>query len=139
MRLNDLLTDIPGVQSADVQLVDGEVRSVRIELEPDADEQAVGGAIREVLAAYGYRSRVAPPRGRVEPAEPPPPPSPEHSLSGQPAGRPSPEEGVREGRHRCGSARGAVDRLGDGHRDAHRDSSCGGGRGRCFGDAARVT
>lgn len=82
MRLNDLLTDIPGVQAADVQLVDGEVRSVRVELEPGADEQQVGGAIREVLAAYGYRSRVAPPRGKVEPLEPPPPPGPEMEPTG---------------------------------------------------------
>lgn len=97
MQLNDLLTDIPGVLSADVQLVDGEVRSVRVELEPEADEQAVGGAIREVLAAYGYRSRVAPPRGKVEPEEPPPPPSPDQSLSEQSAGRPSPEEAAPRG------------------------------------------
>lgn len=80
------LRSIPGVQDAEIGDEVTEHEGVRVRLTSDADPNAVAQAVRAILADRGLRSRMAPPRTRVEPPSAPPPPMP---VRGFPS--PSPE------------------------------------------------
>ena len=76
---NDLaaaLRSIPGVADAEIDDAADDFEGVRVRLEGDADAAAVSEAVQRLLAAQGLRTRMAPPRGPMEPEAPPPPPEP---------------------------------------------------------------
>lgn len=75
VELAAALRSIPGVEDAEVGN-EGEHEGVRVRLTTDADPNAVAEAVRAMLADRGLRSRMAPPRVRVEPTSAPPPPFP---------------------------------------------------------------
>jgi len=70
------LRAIPGVEDAEIGAEEAEHEGVRVRLTSDADPNAVAEAVRAILADRGLRSRMAPPRARVEPSSAPPPPFP---------------------------------------------------------------
>ena len=70
--LTAALRAVPGV--ADAELAADTAEGVRVRLAPEADPTDVAAAVRDVLADYGLRGRMAPPQARIEPAGPPPPP-----------------------------------------------------------------
>lgn len=64
---------LPGV--ADAEVADDTAEGVRVRLSADADPTDVAAAVRDVLAEYGLKGRMAPPQARIEPTGPPPPPA----------------------------------------------------------------
>ncbi|MBT8217650.1 MAG: hypothetical protein KJO17_12435 [Acidimicrobiia bacterium] len=70
--LTAALRDLPGV--ADAELASDTAEGVRVRLSAEADPTDVAAAVRDVLAHYGLKGRMAPPQARIEPAGPPPPP-----------------------------------------------------------------
>ncbi len=85
VELAAALRSIPGVEDAEVGN-EGEHEGVRVRLTTDADPNAVAEAVRAMLADRGLRSRMAPPRVRVEPTSAPPPPFPrEHHVEDGPS------------------------------------------------------
>ncbi|MBT8199339.1 MAG: hypothetical protein KJO36_02360, partial [Acidimicrobiia bacterium] len=76
VELAAALRSIPGVEDAEVGNEGAEHEGVRVRLTSDADPNAVAEAVRAMLADRGLRSRMAPPRVRVEPTSAPPPPFP---------------------------------------------------------------
>lgn len=76
--LTAALRAVPGVE--DAELADDTAEGVRVRLSPEADPSDVAAAVRDVLAHYGLRGRMAPPQARIEPTGPPPPP-PERGAS----------------------------------------------------------
>jgi hypothetical protein len=74
MSLEQAISELPGVVSATVERSGPSIIGVRVEMEEDADEQAVGAMVSGILEDEGYRSRVAPERVRIEPETPPMPP-----------------------------------------------------------------
>jgi len=71
--LTEALRAVPGV--ADAELAADSAEGVRVRLSSDADPTDVAAAVRDVLADYGLKGKMAPPQARIEPAGPPPPPS----------------------------------------------------------------
>lgn len=67
------LRSLPGV--ADAELAEDTAEGVRVRLSADADPTDVAAAVRDVLAEYGLKGRMAPPQARIEPTGPPPPPA----------------------------------------------------------------
>lgn len=55
--LEDRLRTVDGVASIQVELGDEGVDAIKVEVQPDADEAGVLEEIRQVLVAYGLRSR----------------------------------------------------------------------------------
>ena len=74
--LRDLLLAVDGVAEATVDGNDDAPGGVRIVLAADADADRVGREVREILATYGIRARVAgaEPVGQARADQPPPPP-----------------------------------------------------------------
>ncbi|MFQ5966798.1 MAG: hypothetical protein ACE5MI_04190 [Acidimicrobiia bacterium] len=72
--VQDALRAVDGVADATVEEAQGAPIGVRVELENGADEGAVATSVQRVLSSYGLRSRLVPPRSRLEPVVPPPPP-----------------------------------------------------------------
>ncbi len=72
--LREALRSLHGVVDARVELGNAGPVGVRVRIAPDADSRLVAEAIQQVLSEFGLRSRVAPPRRRLQPAAPPPPP-----------------------------------------------------------------
>jgi hypothetical protein len=70
--LTAALRALPGV--ADAELADDTAEGVRVRLSSEADPTDVAAAVRDVLAHYGLKGKMAPPQARIEPAGPPPPP-----------------------------------------------------------------
>ncbi len=66
------LRSLPGV--ADAELAADTAEGVRVRLSANADPTDVAAAVRDVLAEYGLKGRMAPPQARIEPRGPPPPP-----------------------------------------------------------------
>lgn len=88
------LREIPGVEDAEIGAEEAEHEGVRVRLTSDADPNAVAEAVRAILADRGLRSRMAPPRARVEPSSAPPPPVPVGGLvdvEGDPWSDPDPQ------------------------------------------------
>lgn len=77
------LRALPGV--ADAELAADSAEGVRVRLSANADPTDVAAAVRDVLAEYGLRGRMAPPQARIEPSGPPPPP--EEAVSQLPGPR----------------------------------------------------
>lgn len=73
--LTAALRAVPGVE--DAELAEDTAEGVRVRLSADADPTEVAAAVRDVLAHYGLRGRMAPPQARIEPTGPPPPPAEE--------------------------------------------------------------
>lgn len=71
--LTEALRAVPGV--ADAELAADSAEGVRVRLSSDADPTDVAAAVRDVLADYGLKGKMAPPQARIEPVGPPPPPS----------------------------------------------------------------
>jgi hypothetical protein len=69
------LRELSGVADAAVEFSDDHPVGVRVRLEPGADERTVAESVQHVLTSYGLRSRLAPPRSKLEPVRPPPPPT----------------------------------------------------------------
>lgn len=84
VELASALRSIPGVEDAEVGDEGGDREGVRVRLAADADPNAVAEAVRAMLADRGLRSRMAPPRVRVEPTAAPPPPRPISKTPTQP-------------------------------------------------------
>ncbi|MGI9647414.1 MAG: hypothetical protein ACR2OI_02735 [Acidimicrobiia bacterium] len=70
--LTAALRALPGV--ADAELADDTAEGVRVRLSSEADPTDVAAAVRDVLADYGLKGKMAPPQARIEPSGPPPPP-----------------------------------------------------------------
>ena len=70
--LTAALRALPGV--ADAELADDTAEGVRVRLSAEADPTDVAAAVRDVLAHYGLKGKMAPPQARIEPTGPPPPP-----------------------------------------------------------------
>ncbi len=66
--LRDSLQAVAGVAGAEVDVTDGTPTGVRIRLDPDADPDAVGEQVQQVLSTHGIRARL----GGAEAAAPPP-------------------------------------------------------------------
>ncbi len=71
-HLTAALRAVPGV--ADAELADDTAEGVRVRLSAEADPTDVAAAVRDVLAEYGLKGKLAPPQARIEPSGPPPPP-----------------------------------------------------------------
>lgn len=71
--LTAALRALPGV--ADAELADDTAEGVRVRLSAEADPTDVAAAVRDVLAHYGLKGKMAPPQARIEPTGPPPPPA----------------------------------------------------------------
>ena len=71
--LTAALRALPGV--ADAELADDTAEGVRVRLSSEADLTDVAAAVRDVLAHYGLKGKMAPPQARIEPSGPPPPPA----------------------------------------------------------------
>ncbi len=71
--LTAALRALPGV--ADAELAADTAEGVRVRLSTEADPTDVAAAVRDVLANYGLKGRMAPPQARIEPSGPPPPPA----------------------------------------------------------------
>ncbi len=80
--LRESLQEVAGVAGAEVDVTDGTPTGVRIRLDPEADRDAVGEQVQQVLSAHGIRARLGGADEEVEPpaaeprrrAGPPPPP-----------------------------------------------------------------
>lgn len=90
--LRDELLAVAGVAEAEVDAVDSDAPAgVRVRLAPDADADAVGEAVQQILAAHGMRSRLADGDGAASGAgaltgrAPPSPPPPTASRAAEPA------------------------------------------------------
>ena len=73
--VQEALKAVDGVAEAVVEESDGSPVGVRVELEIGADERVVASSVQDILSSHGLRSRLAPPRSRLEPLGPPPPPT----------------------------------------------------------------
>jgi hypothetical protein len=72
-HLTAALRAVPGV--ADAELAADTAEGVRVRLSAEADPTDVAAAVRDVLAEYGLKGKMAPPQARIEPPGPPPPPA----------------------------------------------------------------
>jgi len=71
-HLTAALRAVPGV--ADAELAADTAEGVRVRLLAEADPTDVAAAVRDVLAEYGLKGKLAPPQARIEPVSAPPPP-----------------------------------------------------------------
>ncbi len=75
--LADQIRALDGVVDAEVTLDDDGPPSIQVRLAPGADQRGVAEAVQVLLSRQGLRSRVAPPRVKLEPSTPPLPPAEE--------------------------------------------------------------
>ncbi len=75
IEVRQAILALEGVAEATFEEADGNPVGIMLELESGADERLVASEVQTVLSSYGLRSRLAPPRTKLEPVGPPPPPT----------------------------------------------------------------